>query len=116
MATSTTDTMAHIATGAAVGTGISGYLTANATMVTIVIGITSLLIGLLFYVLNYRLNLRQVELGERQYKEEMDSIFMSRLKEKEIDEEQFLLILEAMESVKDSRQSNSRKGPKNRKS
>jgi len=53
---------ANIATGTVVATGMLGWLNENAGAISVLIGFTSAIIALVFYVLNYRLKLKAHDL------------------------------------------------------
>jgi len=67
---------ANIATGITVGTGAISYLNENAGAISVLIGFTSLIIALVFYVLNYRLK----RSAHKSYREELLLELVEQLK------------------------------------
>jgi len=66
----------NIATGIAAGTGVMGFLNQNAGAISVLIGFTSLLIALIFYVLNYRLKAKAHDL----YRDEIMNEILDQIK------------------------------------
>lgn len=58
-------TTGHLATGVAGGSGLISYIAENSAAIGVLISITSLLIGLMFYWLNYKLASRRTLILEQ---------------------------------------------------
>ena len=88
----------NIATGVAAGTGIISFLNENAGAISVLIGFASLLIALLFYVLNYRLKRNAHKLDHEEMKQEIIDQIKS-----ELGEEEASPIINKLEKMKDRR-------------
>ena len=87
----------NIATGIAAGTGMLSFLNENAGAISVLIGFTSLIIALVFYVLNYRLK----RSAHRSYRDELLAELIDQLKA-EVPEEHGRLV-EAARKVTERR-------------
>lgn len=70
----------HIATAAAGGSGLISYVAENSAIIGLAISLTSLIVGLGFYILNYQLSKRRTRLLEEKVrnqirKEVIDELF-----------------------------------------
>lgn len=54
-------TIANVGTGAAVSTGVAGYLTQIAPLISVGIALVSAIVAAWFYWLNYKLRKREVD-------------------------------------------------------
>lgn len=73
---SSTLATASIATVTSVGTGVTAFLNGNAGAISVLIGFASLLVALLFYILNYRLRSR----AQSMYRDEILQEVIEQLK------------------------------------
>ncbi len=89
---------ANIATGIAAGTGMIGFLNENAGAISVLIGFTSLIVAVIFYVLNYRLK----RAAHTLYRDEILSDLVEQLKS-EVPGEEGGHLLEAARRVKERR-------------
>lgn len=99
------NTTANLATGVSLGTGFGGYITANVDTITISIGVFSALVALLFYILNYRLNLKTHELNEIAFRKEMMAMVKAKTSNK-LSSDELEHLFEVIGDMKSSRSNN----------
>ena len=105
---SVTDSVGNVATGISLGAGVIGYIIENPDFATAIIAGLSAVIALIFYILNYRINLKTLELNETVFKEEMKGMIALKGKNK-LSDEQLSYISEIIEDMKNSRKHRNRK-------
>lgn len=95
-----TSGMANTATGVSVATGAFAFLNENAAAISVLIGFASLLVALIFYILNYRLRVKAQNLYRDEILQEVVDQIIAQVDEDEVDT---TIILRATANLKDKR-------------